>query len=114
MIQIRQTHVRNADLFCSPVSIIQPGHRLSSREHVRSFPIDLATIFGREFFTFDSQDLAIIGKWSPENFGIKKNNPLENSNESMIPPCPCSFDKNCRTAECFETTKVPLKQPNTE
>ena len=81
----------------------------------KSFPIDLATIFGSEFFTFDSQDLAIIGKqWSPENFGIKKNNPSENSNESMIPPCPCSFDKTCRTAECFETAKVPLKQPNTE
>ena len=81
----------------------------------KSFPIDLATIFGSEFFTFDSQDLAIIGKqWSHENFGIKKNSPLEFSSEFIITPCPCSFDKTCRTAECFETVKVPLKQPNTE
>ena len=73
----------------------------------KSFPIDLATIFGSEFVTFDSQDLAIIGKqWSPENYGIEKNNPLEFPNESMITPCPCSFDKTCRTAECFDTAKV--------
>ena len=87
--------------FCSVPSILQPGHRLSSRGHIWIFPINFPTIFGTGFFTFDSQDLAVIGKKrSPENFGIKKNNPLEFSNESMIPPCPCS-----RTAECFETTK---------
>ena len=116
MIQIRARHMyAMRTYFCSVASILQPGHWLSLREHIRSFPINFPTIFGSGFFTFDSQDLAIIGKqWSPENFGIEKNNPLEFSNESMIPPCPCSFDKTCRTAECFETAKVPLKQPNTE
>jgi len=48
------------------------------------------------FFTFHSQDLAIIGKKVTENFCIKKNRPLKFSNDSRVTLCPRIFLKTRR------------------